>query len=149
MKRLLITFLVLGLVAGSVTSAGAKKRVPNRVERTVEATYDAPFVPMTVCGDWSGLTWGCVHVPTRKTEAFFTAKATDAHGLPVAVAVYSANGMANGVFCGKTSDSIGFPPGAELTFVVGPHWPFPAHTDCPTARTATTGTISVTLSNRP
>lgn len=148
MKRFLIMLVVLGLVAASVTTAGATKR-PKRVERTVDVTYDAPFVPMTWCGDWSGLTAGCVDVQTRRTEAFFTAKATDAHGLPVAVAVYS-NGFNYGVFCGEIRRSMGFQPGSRLTFVVGPHWPvIPTDPRCPMANAATTGTISVTLSNQP
>ena len=149
MKRFLIMFMVIGLIAASVTTAGASKR-PKRVERTVEVSYDAPFVPMTWCGDWIGLTAGCLDVQARKTEAFFTAKATDVHGLPVAVAVYSSDGYDYGVFCGETSISKGFEPGSRLTFVVGPHWPVvPTDPRCPMANAATTGTISVTFSNRP
>ena len=149
MKRFLIMLVVLGLIAASVTTAGATKR-SKRFERTVDVTYDAPFVPMTWCGDWSGLTAGCVDVPTRANEAFFKAKATDAHGLPVAVAVYSSDGNSYGVFCGETSTSKSFEPGSRLTFVVGPHWPVvPTDPGCPMANAATTGTISVTFSNHP
>ncbi|MDQ3646507.1 MAG: hypothetical protein M3345_06160 [Actinomycetota bacterium] len=153
MKRLLLLFMVLGLIAGSVATAEAEKRKkPPRVERTVEVTYDAPFVPMTVCGEWSGLSWGCVDVPTRKTEASFTAKVTDAHGLPVAVNVYSSNEYGTfghyRTFCGETTEAWAIQPGVtSLTLVVGPHWPYPPTPDCPTSGMATTGTISVTLSN--
>ncbi len=38
MKRYVIVSMILGLVAGSVTTAEAK-RTPRRVERTVEGNY--------------------------------------------------------------------------------------------------------------
>jgi hypothetical protein len=54
MKRLLILFMVFGLVAGSVATAEAKKKKRTRVERTVRGSY-GPFVPqVTGCNSVTG-----------------------------------------------------------------------------------------------
>ena len=157
MKRFLIMFMVLGLMAGSISTAEAKRR-PRRVERTVEGTYECnPFgVWPPVCG------WNYMRVKTRANEAFFTAKVTDAHGQPLYVEVYEGKrspwadmlggvgiptGRFVGSFCGETSEAIPFRRGTSyLTFAIvmgEPPW------SCPAGRFATTGTTSVTLSNLP
>src|SRR5688572_27216627 len=89
MKRFLILYMVLGLLAGSVATADAKRtRKPTRVERTIEENYGPYPAPVTGCNEPLG-GWACVVVPTGTNESFFTAKVMDAHGLPVFVEVYS------------------------------------------------------------
>jgi hypothetical protein len=44
-KRILIVTLVLGLIAGALTTAeAAKKKKPKKKTRTAESTYQAPAV---------------------------------------------------------------------------------------------------------
>ena len=148
MKRFLIMFMVLGLMAGSVATAEAAKKAkkPIRVERTVEGSY-APYpAPVTGC---NGVLepFACLVVPVRASESFFTAKVTDVHGQPVFVQVKSGTHTV-GVFCGETQKPISFGAGSDLEFLLGlPKWPGEMHLDCPANRLKTTGTISVTLSN--
>ena len=153
MKRYLILSMVLGLLAGSVASAEAKRTSkPTRVERTVEGSYSPTSTPFTTCSDPGG-SLACFVVSARSTEAFFTAKVTDAHGQPVFVQV---NGGHRATFCGETTRPISFEPGSSLEFRIEPityfwsnwgtGWVGPI--DCP-YRLRTTGTISVTLSNLP
>lgn len=147
MKRFLILFMIIGLVAGSVATAEASKRKKaTRVERTVESSYQGPFIAQVTGCDMLGVKWGCLYVDTLAQEAFFTAKVTEAHGQPVFFEVF-ADDQTIGSFCGKTTDPVSFPSGATLRFHVGIGWPFPV--DCPANRITTTGTISVTLSNLP
>lgn len=150
MKRFLIMFMVLGLLAGSVATAEAKKKKSSPVERTIEERYGVVPYPLTEC-ERGSLT--CMAVEARPTEAFFTAKVTDAHGQPVFVQV---NGGAEGTFCGETTRPMSFEPGSRLEFLIEPmlyfwsnwglDWVGPL--DCP-YRASSTGTISVTLSNLP
>ncbi len=153
MKRFLILFTALGLIAVSVASAEAKKP-PKRVERTVEGTYNTQFVPYgsqlaSMCDNATG----CVIIDTRPDEAYFTAKVTDAHGQPVPVTVFSNDsngyGRAYGTFCGETEEPIPFDRGDGLWFSPG-YWDpgLPSWANC-SPGFGTTGTISVTLSNLP
>jgi hypothetical protein len=151
MKRFLIMFMVLGLVAGSVATAEAKKaKKPIRVERTVEGSYGPFPAPVTGCNEPLGA-WACLRIPTHATEAFFTAKVKDVHGQPVFVEVdaFGENGHSNVArFCGEMNEPIRFEPGAELVFYVAlPVWG--VQLECPAHSIKTTGTISVTLSNLP
>lgn len=151
MKRFLILFMVLGLIAGSVATAEAKgTKRPTRVERTVEGSYGLYPAPVTGCNEPLG-SFACMVVATRSNEAFLTAKVTDAHGQPVFVEVQSGRGIPLATFCGKTTEPIRFYPGAQLYFYVAqPVWPTSdAALDCPAHRVKTAGTISVTLSNIP
>ncbi len=148
MKRSLILLLALGLIAGSVASAEAKKR-PRRVERTVEGSYGPlPALLETArCDDASGAS-ACVVVETRPTETFLTAKVTDAHGQPVYVEVDGDGIDGPTRFCGETRRPIRFEPGTTLHFRFEPI-PYPWSTwgiDC---WTVSTGSITVTLSNLP
>src|SRR5688500_4760009 len=127
MKRFLILFMALGLVAGTVVTAEAAK-TPTRHARTVDATYAAPWLPF---GNWdcaAPIGRGCVSVTTRSNEAYLNAKVTDAHGQPVLVKVWSeyeasgARPIFYGSFCGETTSSIEFPPGVTLKLWIGP-WP--------------------------
>lgn len=161
MQRFLMSFLVLGLMAVSAGTADASQAPakqgarPTRVERTVERSYGPYPAPVTGCNSALG-PYACALITTRSTEAFFTAKVTDAHGLPVYVAVQfcrGGHGTSYGTicgggaqFCGETSKPIRFPAGAKLYFHVGltTGW---HQTPCPAHSVKTTGTISVTLSN--
>jgi hypothetical protein len=147
MKRLLTMFLVLGLTFGSVTTVEAQRAHRRRVARTVEYAYEGPFVTQTTGCESYGRTWGCGTIKTRSTEAFLTAKVSDAHGQPVFVEVMTRYGDSVGTFCGKTTDPIRFERGADLFFYIGADWVTPL--DCPAQRISTTGVISFTLSNRP
>lgn len=152
MKRSLILFAVVGLVNGSVVTAEANS-APDRVERTVEGTYQHPYVPFTGGCPQSG---GCVPIGTHHTESLFTAKVTDASGLPVSVQVWAetdgdpSEDVLFGTFCGVTTSPINFPPGTELHFWIG--FVYPSNeglSSCPGGQVATTGKVSVTLSNLP
>ncbi len=155
MKRFLILFMILGLLAGSVTTAGATKKTPKRVERTIEGNYGAVPEPFTGCNADRG-SFACVAVDVRPTEAFFTAKVKDAHGQPVWVQVVAGGGGKIGTFCGETTHPISFRPGSSLEFLIEPmpyfwsHWglDWAGPLNCP-YRLKTSGSISVTLSNRP
>jgi hypothetical protein len=148
MKRFLILFMVLGLVAGSVATAEAAKKTkkPTRIERTVEGSYGPPYVPpVTGCKSLLG-PWACLIIATHSTEAFFTAKVTDAHGQPVFV-WYSDHEGTSGIFCGETTRPVSFAPGSEIEFRLGIDWP--GQLECAPHKIKTIGTISVTLSNLP
>ena len=159
MKRFLILFMVLGLIAGSVAMAEAKKaQKAIRTERTVEGSYATQFVPFNVwCYRQNGI--GCVAIPTRKHEAFLTGKAVDAHGQPVLVQVRAktadmgpAEWLDYGTFCGETDEPIAFDRGVDLDLVVGNGGSGltqpPSLSECRPGM-GTTGTVSVTLSNLP
>ena len=154
MKRSLILFMILGLIAGLVATAEAKgKKQPTRVERTVEATYGPLVGPVTGCNDPGG-SLACIVVDARSTEAFLTAKVTDAHGQPVMVQVWTGGNSV--IFCGETTRPVAFDAGSSLEFRLEPTPNFFSHwglgwlgpLDCP-YRLKTTGTITVTLSNLP
>ena len=157
MKRFLILFTVLGLVAGLMATAEAKKP-PKRDERSAEGTYDTQFVPFSglvtaSCANADAV--GCVVIDTQSNEAYFTAKVADAHRQPVLVTVTDVGNefgptRTYGTFCGETEEPIAFDRGEELKFWPGywdpwlpTNWP-----SCPPGF-GTTGTISVTLSNLP
>src|SRR5688572_1748695 len=155
MKRFLVVFMVLGLIAGSVATAEAKKR-PKRVQRTVEARYNGNWLPFgtRVCDAPSGGIGGCVWIETRATEAFLSAKVTDAHGQPVFVEVVAWSSdsiypIELGDFCGETDAPISFDPGTTLDLWVGQHVWHPGAAGSCEGTMGTTGTISVTLSNLP
>ena len=155
MKRFLILLMALGLIAGSVATAEAKRGQKARTERTVEGSYATQFVPFSLwCYQHGGV--GCVEIVTRADEAFLTAKVVDAHGQPVLVKVW---GWVDGIqpqthygnFCGETDEPIAFDRGADVYLIVGGQ----THYDLPTPGAScspgfgTTGTVSVTLSNLP
>ena len=153
MKRFLIMFMLLGLITGSVATAESKKK-PTPHARTFEGSYKTPFVPGDAgCSRTEGR--GCVTVYTRSTESFFTAEVTDMLGLPVFVQVWTqtdGDGLEDvlfGIFCGETTTPIDFPAGTELHFWVGFTYSMAAYESCPGGLIATTGTVSVTLSNLP
>jgi hypothetical protein len=144
-KRVVVVVMSVGLLAGALGTAQAG---PRRVERTVEGSYQAYPTPVTGCNSLTG-SWACLDVPTRPTEAFFTATVEDTHRQPVLVNVYS-RGAWLASFCGKTSHPIAFTPGANVWFDVGQgRAPFATDlTSCPQHILKTTGKIRVTLSNQ-
>jgi hypothetical protein len=153
-KRAAVLVMILSLVVGSVAVAeAAKKKKPKRIERTVEGSYDAP--PLVIAGTCaqSGAI-GCVAIATGPGETFISkAKVTDAHGQPVVVSV-SANtdgeigdDVSFGTFCGEVTEPMPIDPGVELHMWVGVVQD--AVTEACAPGLATTGTVSVTLSNLP
>lgn len=156
MRKLIVLFLLFGLVFGAVAQADAKKKKkkkPKKIERTVEGAYDLPpLVLVGTCAQTGAI--GCVSIPNGPDEVFVTkAKVEDAHGQPVAVSV-SANldgeigdDVTYGVFCGELTEPIVVDPGVELHFWVGAATDVGVSGCVPGA--ATNGTISITLSNLP
>jgi hypothetical protein len=143
-KRIFVVLLGLGLIAGSVATSEAAG-TSRSVERTVVGSYGPYPAPVTGCNSPTG-SFACLTVKSRRTEAFFTAKVTDAHGQPVFVEV-QRDGRQDVFFCGETTRPIAIDPGSRLHFHVGlNNWLVTL--DCPANRVKTTGTISVTLSNR-
>ena len=156
MKRFLILSLILGLMAGSLATAEAKKKEKGtRVQRTVEGSYEGPFVAQVTGCDLADRQFGCLSIVTKGRERFFTAKVSDAHGLPVQVDVFAHRQGYHPdsfeeleSFCGETTKPVSFPRRSDLTFRVGLGWVDDyVHPDCPSYPSS--GTISVTLSNLP
>ncbi len=152
MKRFATLVLISAMTVGVTATAQAEKTAQERVERTVHGSYKTPFMPFSGgCPD-SG---GCVRISTGARESYFTAKVTDTHGLPVFVQVWAETDgdvMMDelfGTFCGKTTKPIRFRPGIELYFWVGFTFSNSNYESCPGGTIATSGTVSVTLSNRP
>ena len=152
MKRFLMMFMILGLIAGSVAAAEAKKR-PQRLERTVEASYTQQFLDDPYCWQTGG---SCIRIKPHKGEAFFTATAVDDHGQPVLVTAWGPEtGQGSqrhyyGSFCGETDEPIAFMPGFDIDLRVdlpGGNGSPSVVADCPMF--GTSGTISVTLSDLP
>lgn len=155
MKSSLIIFMIVGLTAGSVLSAEAKKAEHKRVERTLQGSYISPSIPFAPkCARDSAP--GCLTFETRENERFLTAEVSDAHGRPVFVTVegpdptHPPHFIRYGTFCGETTEPIAFPRGVDVRLRVA-FW----ITDLPTSlrpcltMLGTAGTISVTLSNLP
>jgi hypothetical protein len=144
MKRFLLLFIALGVIAASMAVAEAKGNERKRVERTVEAKYGPFPAPVTGCNEPLG-SFACLFVQTRTSESYFTAKVTDAHGQPVFVEV---KGGTRARFCGETEEPIRFQPGSSLEFHLAlENWPGDVGLDCPANRIKTTGKIRITLSN--
>ena len=150
MKRFLVLSMVLGLLAGNVMAAEAKKK-PQRTTRTVEGSYASPVLGMYGdCAEQEGI--GCVSFVAGEQERYLTAKVQDAHGLPVFVLIRSKAAGAfgegsepYGTFCGETTEPIAVPPGTELEFWVGAA----ASVYGCQPGFATSGEITATFSNLP
>jgi hypothetical protein len=158
MKRFLLIFMVLGVVAGPVATADAEQG-SLRAKRTVEVSYyGAQLLYQYRSCPLSGGA-GCVTIDTRAGEQTLTATVTDAHGKPVSVWVVDASERQDeldganrvyGTFCGQTTKPIRFDAGTKLELWVGGEWwprwwIVPEVPDCFPAA-ATTGTVTVTLS---
>jgi hypothetical protein len=155
MKRSLVLLLVLGLVAGMmagpVEAKKKKKKKVIKITREAQGTYLAPASAAGNCTQTDGV--GCMTIASGATENYLTAKITDAHGQPVAVAIKAdLNGDAQsetlyGTFCGETAEPIKIDPGAEIIFWIG-ITPDTAAMGCAPGE-ATQGTLDVTFSNLP
>lgn len=145
MRRLLVLAVLCALTAGSALPAAAKAKArPKRVQRVVRASYEPSVTPIGCRA--VGEPFACMVVATRWPEAFVAADVRDDHGLPVYVEVRSEGGF-HARFCGKPSRPLEFPPNVDLFVYVGlPGWG--AQLDCPQHSVKTSGTITVTLSNR-
>jgi hypothetical protein len=154
-KRAAVLVMILSLVVGTVAVAEAakKKKKPKRIERTVEGTYDAP--PLVIAGTCAQTgAIGCVAIATGPGETFIkSAKVTDSHGQPVVVSV-SANtdgeigdDVSYGAFCGELTEPMSFDAGVELHLWVGVIEEVVNEACAPGL--ATTGSVTVTLSNMP
>lgn len=145
MKRFVIGFLMVGLVAGPVAAAGAEQPHRTKAQRTVVGSYAAYPSPVTGCNAVLG-SWACMVVPTRAGERYVSVRVTDTHGQPVYFSVLG-DGLDAG-FCGRTTRPVPFSKGRDLEIEVGvSRWV--VQTDCPARSVKTTGTIRVTLSDRP
>ena len=147
MKRLCILVTVLGLGLASGPAATAKAE-PSRVERTIQRTYGP--LPAAVSGGCpTALAPAtCLTIWLRSTDAFFTADVKDAHGLPVNVRVYH-RGRHVDSSCGRTSRPVEIDQTTRGQLTL---WLDPTGTDlltCPQGSVITSGTIRVTVSNRP
>ena len=151
MKKALAVTMVLGLIFGSIATAEAGKKKPKKVEREVQGTYQAPATAACFPSQTDAI--GCVAIATGPTERFFTAKATDAHGLPVAIGVEAdldGNGdteTSYGIFCGETAEPLQIDPGVELVLWIARADTIAVSRCAPGV--ATTGKIDVVLSNLP
>jgi hypothetical protein len=160
MKKSLVVFLVLGLMAALAVApaqAKKKKKKPVRVERVVEAAYQAPGIGATVNGAGGGAcpfadptTQTCIEFPLQAGEKYVKVEITDATGGSVAGSVSQGDtdgdGIGNlyGQFCTAHPQPIPMEsPSAPLrvSFYAG------GSPDC--VSTPTTGTIKVTFSNMP
>lgn len=128
MKKLVVLFLIMGLVFGSLATAEAgkkkkKKKKPQKVERKAEGTYAAPATLVGSCSQTDGI--GCMGIMSGPEETFITAKVTDNHGQPVAIRVSAdldgdnSTETTYGDFCGETEEPMQVDPGVELIFWVG------------------------------
>jgi len=153
MKKSIVLLLVLGMIFGAVASAEAgKKKKPKKVTRVVEGGYDAPaLILVGTCSQTGAI--GCVAIVTAPNEKFLSAEVTDQHGQPVYVSVSADTDGDNsddttyGSFCGSTKEPIAIDPGVEAHLWVG-FTLDPGFVGCAPG-IATTGTISVSLSNMP
>ena len=161
MKRFMIMFMVLGLIAGSIATAeAAKKRKPKqpvRIERVVDLEYSAPGIGVTTpaasggaCPFADPTTQQCIEIPLQPGETWIKVELTDATGLPpigyISQGDTDGDGIGNlyGDFCGGHEEAIPMESlnPVRISFYNG------VNPECaPSA--ATTGTIKVTLSNMP
>lgn len=150
MKRVLVLFLILGMVAGGLTTAEAakkkRKKKPKRVERVLEYRYEQPSVGATGAG---GVTLNPA-VATGADETYISVEQTDDVS-PVPNVRFSWDTDGDGTrdtgvnICGgKTEEPVELPGGVELGVFTYPT----GGAACP-GTFNTTGTIKITFSNMP
>jgi hypothetical protein len=148
-----VALLLSAFVAPQAAEAKKKKKKKNaKVERKVEGGYDAPALIIAgSCAQTGAI--GCVSIVTGPKEKFLKAKINDSHGQPAFVSIgadldgNNQDDTSYGSFCGETTEAIPVDPNVELHLWVGLQID-PAFAGC-VPGAATSGTISVTLSNRP
>ena len=144
--------LVLGVFGAPAAEAGKKKK--KRVEREAQGTYAAPATIVGNCTQTDGI--GCMTIATGGSEAYLTAKVTDATGQPVLIQVSAdldgdmRSETTYGTFCGETEEPIAIDPGAEIIFWVSPITATAGRaTEGCVPGQGTEGTLDVTFSNLP
>lgn len=152
MKRVtaLLIILSLGALVANVPANAAPRRKHKRVERTVEASYATPAAGVALAGDFyaackHGDGIGCVKITPEPKELFARVAITDTTDLPVhgfITNIDASTVIAD--FCGETRDTVFLGSGDE--FLV---WAFAGPCSDGTPAMATSGTVTVVLSNRP
>lgn len=151
MKKAVTLLAILSLVtATAVAPAHAGKGKRKRVERKIEAPYATPAAGVAVGGDFYGACKhgegaGCALITPNPGELFAAVAVRDAAGLPVQGFVTDVE--ANQViaeFCGATNETVFL--GSDEQFLV---WVFAGPCTDGTPAMATSGSMTVTLSNRP
>ncbi|MEA2432832.1 MAG: hypothetical protein QOG54_289 [Actinomycetota bacterium] len=158
MKKMMITALVIGLIAGAMLAPAEAKKKAKRTERSVEVTYQAPGIGATTPGPSAGVcpfadptTQECIEIAPELGEKYIKVEIADATGQKVAGYISQGDVDGDGIsdlygdFCGGHEAPIKMAsPGAlvRISFYAG------AKTDCAPS-TPTTGTITVTFSNLP
>lgn len=153
MRKMIISALVLGLVAGSLSAPAIakKKKKPVKVERVAEATYDNPAVGIGGVVS-SGSAGGSMEFPLLPGEKYLSLDVTDGSGTAVYASLSQDTDPATPSWeifagiCGKTDAPIEVAPDlpVRVTITAGPG------RDVPTcAGVATSGTVKATLSNLP
>jgi len=148
MKKSLVLFVILALVAGALAApAVAKKKGkrPARVERVVEAAYSFP----SAIGVGAGVCLNCPSVPTGAGETYASVEVID-DNLPTAAVELSWDTDGDGVddtgfaVCGKTDAPVEVPAATEIKAFA---WPVTGAA-CPGSG-ATSGMLKITYSNKP
>lgn len=153
MKKVLVTAVVIGLVAGSLgaPAVAKKKKKPVRVERVAEGTYDNPAVGIGGVLS-SGAAGGSMEFPLLPGEAYLSLDVTDSSGTAVYASLSQNTNPETpsweifaGV-CGKTTEPIAVAPDlpVRVTITAGPGRAAPT---CVGA--ATSGKVKATFSNLP
>lgn len=155
MRKLVVSSLIIGLVAGALLVAPAeakkKKKKSKKVERVVEGTYDNPAIgiPGVVGTSSAG---GAVEVALGPTESFISVEITDDIGAAVTATMSQDTDPSTpsweifATICGKTEEPIAVEPGVPVRVSVYTI-PGPDQPSC--TGPATSGTIKATLSNLP
>jgi hypothetical protein len=153
MKRFLVPLLIVGLAAGTVATAEAKKKAPKRIERVVEVVYDAPAIGVGQVGAGAclGATNSCGLVAIGADDRYMKVEVTDSSGTTVQIDLGQDTDEAAtgtevdlGTVCGASTEAIPIQaagvPITTFPWAVG-------GAACPGV--GTTGTIKFTFSNLP
>ena len=146
MKKTLLTMLALTTAASMLAIPAEAKKKPKKVVRVVEARYDQPAIGSGTTG---GVGLGIPQIPTGLKEVFVSIEVADDVNPMAGVRVrwdVDGDGTSDEAFfvCGKTEEPVPIPGGVTLDI-------FPyigGDASCP-GSSATTGTVTATLSNLP
>lgn len=155
MRRLIVTCIILGLLAGAMivpAEAGKKKkRKPKRVERTAEGAYENPAIGIPGVVGTSSL-GGAVEFGLGPKEKFVSVEIEDASGQPVMATMSQEQDPSTpswniiATFCGQTEEPVETLPGVPIRVSVYTT-PGPSHPTC--MGPASSGTITGTFANLP
>lgn len=154
MRKLIVTCVMLGLVAGAFVApaeAGKKKRKPKRSERVAEGTYENPAigVPGVVGTSSAG---GAAEFGLAPSEKFVSVEIEDSAGRPVMATMSQEQDPSTptwniiATFCGKTEEPIEVLPGVPVRVSV---YTVPGPDEPTCTGPATSGKIIGTFSNLP